>query len=476
MTNAEINGLDDSTMISETEERIHERVLSIGDDMKLPVSVRFISFILGAAVLLPWNALIIAIDYLTSRVKGSPFHSAFASYLSLSFLVANFFFLAHATFAPNRMASARVIRLTLCAIAVLNLLLALTTFITLPPTLFFLFAILNGIAQAAAGSYNQCSLIAVISLLGPTAIQPLFSGQAAVGVLFSLVQILTSTAGVTTNESGDTNSKAAARSAFLFFGISTLFILFSIFMHARLVDTTEYRTIVVPFEKKPAIVSLEEERQALVGSNGYSDSPNSKPRMLHVIKKNARYNFAVAYVFVATLAVFPAITSFIRSVQYPPTTLFTHPLLFTALHFLMFNLGDLIGRYLPLIPLFQVWDSYTLLSLSLSRTIFIPLFLACNFQAPSSPPGPPEANVIIGSDFIFFLIMLLFGASNGYLSTLVMMAVPSPQRNPWLRHNPKDIEISATIAQFCLIGGLAFGSFLSFGVTAFVCSCNPFTT
>lgn len=374
------------------------------------------------------------------------------------------------------MISAHVIRLTLYAIAILNLLLALTTLVVLPPTLFFFFVIINGIAQAAAGSYMQCSLIAMVSLLGPPAMQPLISGQAAVGVLVSLVQFFSSAAGVSTNEVDNPNSRAATKAAFIFFGVSTAFTVFSILMHSRLINTTEYRTIVVPFEKITDVISPEEEREALVGNGQTVISPKLKPDMLAVIKKNALYNFSVAYGFAVTLAVFPAITSFIRSVHYPPTTLLTHPLIFAALHFLVFNIGDFLGRYLPLIPFFQIWDSRSQFYLSLSRTVFIPIFLACNFRSPSSPPGPPEASVVIRSDLIFFLIMLLFGTSNGYINSLVLLAVPSPRRNPWLRHNLHNVEISATIAQFCLIGGLAFGSVLSFGVTALVCSCNPFTT
>ena len=71
-------------------------------------------------------------------------------------------------------------------------------------------------------------------------------------------------------------------------------------------------------------------------------------------------------------------------------------------------------------------------------------------------------------------ILLFFGLSNGYVSSLCMMAAPSVAHNPRLRGRQEDVEIAATVAGFCLVGGLAVGSVLSFAVRGAVCGCNPF--
>lgn len=73
------------------------------------------------------------------------------------------------------------------------------------------------------------------------------------------------------------------------------------------------------------------------------------------------------------------------------------------------------------------------------------------------------------------LILLLFGVSNGYVSSLCMMSVPSVDHNPHLKGRTEDVDVSATVANFFLVGGLVIGSFASFGVGAAVCGCNPFT-
>ena len=155
-----------------------------------------------------------------------------------------------------------------------------------------------------------------------------------------------------------------------------------------------------------------------------------------------------------------------------------HPLVFSAVHFLMFNLGDFSGRTLCSLPRLRVWAARRLLALALLRTLFIPLFLACNVQwgSPSSSPAPAASTPLINSDAAFMLIVLLFGASNGYVSSMCMIAAPSAARNPALRGRAADVDVAATVAGFCIVCGLALGSVLSFAVRASVCGCNPFVS
>ena len=49
-----------------------------------------------------------------------------------------------------------------------------------------------------------------------------------------------------------------------------------------------------------------------------------------------------------------------------------HPLVFSAVHFLMFNLGDFAGRTLCSFPRLHVWAARRLLLLALLRTLFAP--------------------------------------------------------------------------------------------------------
>lgn len=57
-----------------------------------------------------------------------------------------------------------------------------------------------------------------------------------------------------------------------------------------------------------------------------------------------------------------------------------------------------------------------------------------------------------------------------------MMAAPSLEHNPRLKGKAEDVDVAATVASFCLVGGLAMGSIASFAVKSAICGCNPFTS
>jgi equilibrative nucleoside transporter 1/2/3 len=143
-------------------------------------------------------------------------------------------------------------------------------------------------------------------------------------------------------------------------------------------------------------------------------------------------------------------------------------LVFTSIHFLLFNIGDFGGRLLLSFPSLIIWSGPSLLLLSLLRIGFIPLFLLCNVQSRGSVPS-----AVVFGDAWFMIILLAFGATNGWLSTLVMVAAPNADRNPQLKGRREDVETAATVASFCLVAGLAGGSIMSFAVRAMMCKCNP---
>ena len=83
---------------------------------------------------------------------------------------------------------------------------------------------------------------------------------------------------------------------------------------------------------------------------------------------------------------------------------------------------------------------------------------------------------LISSDLLFMIILGLFGLSNGYVSSLCLMSASSLEHNPRLKGRAEDVDVAATVAFFCLVGGLALGSIFSFGVEGMICECNPFNT
>ncbi|PAV20569.1 nucleoside transporter [Pyrrhoderma noxium] len=437
--------------------------------------IHWVHFIFGCAVLLPWNVLITATPYFLSRMTGSSLKSSFSSYLSITFTLANFCFLAHATLTSKQSSISRRTLISTLSLAILVGFLTLSTTIPSSPTSFFIFIITNGILQACAGSYLQTAVVATASLFGPVAMQSTMSGQAFVGVVVSLVQLLSTAASVRASQiASATNTPydegaAEARAASLFFGLSTLFLCATLGTQAWLSKLPEYKAVV---QQNQRLLKQDDEP----GIGHELDASHEKQRLVRVAKANLEYELAVAYVFVVTLAVFPPITASIQPVN--PSL---NPLLFTAAHFLIFNSGDLAGRYLCALPRLHIWSSRHLLLLSLLRTLFIPLFLLFNIQGSSPSPtssllpsSSPSSSSSTALDALFFLTLLLFGLSNGYVSSMSMIAAPSVEHNPNLRGKREDVDVAATIAGFCLVGGLVVGSAASFVVRARVCGCNPF--
>ncbi|KAF8165080.1 nucleoside transporter-domain-containing protein [Crassisporium funariophilum] len=433
--------------------------------------IQWIHFILGCSVLLPWNVTITAMPFFLSRLAGSPLRSTFGSYLTTTFTAANFIFLAHATATVKHTSPSRQTRSTLIWLTALNFLLVISTYFTPSPGVFFAFVLFNAAAQATVGAYLQTSVIAVASLFGPPAVQAMMSGQAAVAVAVSGVQVISAAASVYGKpRTFVSDGSAEERSAFIFFSLSTLFLVASAVTHTWLTNMPVYQHVAASLERDHKKGQGEsghaDERRGLI-STGPSDLASDRANTIRVAKLNVTYEVAVAYVFVITLAVFPPITTSIQ-----PTNPTTHPLLFSAVHFLVFNCGDLIGRYVCSFSIFVTWSAKRLLTLSAARTLFIPIFLMCNVQRSSSVV---EVNPVISSDLLFMIILFVFGWSNGYISSSCMMSAPSLQHNPRLKGRADDVDVAATVASFCLVGGLALGSIGSFAVKAAICGCNPFT-
>lgn len=182
-----------------------------------------------------------------------------------------------------------------------------STFFQAPAGLFFAFVILNGIAQASAGSYLQTSIIAVASLFGPTAMQAVMSGQAAVGVAVSAVQVIsaaTSVHGVPSPQQA-VGWKPEERSALAFFALSTVFLVFSAGAHAYLIRLPSYKAVVGQFSHIRQAARSDahdlEEDSSLISSSPRINAAEKREQILRVSKSNIIYNLGVAYVFVVTL-------------------------------------------------------------------------------------------------------------------------------------------------------------------------------
>jgi equilibrative nucleoside transporter 1/2/3 len=421
--------------------------------------------------------LITATSFFLSRLVGSPLRATFASYLTTTSNVFNVFALAHATATSKQSSPSRRVFWSAASVTFIIVLLFFSTFGNYQPSTFFFFAILCAISLAICVSYLSTATFAGASLFGAPYMQSMISGQAAIAVVVSVVQVITLTLSVwdSTPEAiaafisndGIGDGTTEQDSARTFFGISALFMISTFMAYAWMAQLPAYKATVGILERNAKLegdLGSVDETGRLVFHDTDQASLEERNQIIRVFKANIVYEFALAYVFVITLAIFPVITVTIQS-----TNPNTHPLLFTAIHFLMFNLGDFFGRYICSFPRLITWSATRILAFSIVRTLFIPIFLLCNTEQ-----GTSRALPVISSDFVYMLLVGALGLSSGYVSTLCMLGASSLEHNPRLRQRREDVPIASTVAGFCLIVGLAIGGFGSFGVRAIICQCNPF--
>ncbi|XP_072484378.1 equilibrative nucleoside transporter 3 isoform X4 [Notamacropus eugenii] len=172
----------------------------------------------------------------------------------------------------------------------------------------------------------------------------------------------------------------------------------------------------------------------------------STPPLPFILKKTAVLGFCVIYVFFISIIIFPALSSNIESVNKSSGSPWTNKFFVPLTSFLLYNVADLCGRQIPAWIQVPGPKSKLLPALVVLRTIFIPLFIFCNYQ-----PRHHLDKVFFNSDIYPSIFISLLGFSNGYLSTLALMYGP--------RIMPKELaEATGVLMSFYLCLGLALGS------------------
>ncbi|KAG2158973.1 nucleoside transporter-domain-containing protein [Suillus bovinus] len=447
--------------------------ISHSPDMHGDARIRWVYFMLGAATLLSWNAMINANPFFMSRLSGSPLRTSFSSYLSSVFTASNVITLGYAIMTSKQSSPYRRAFWSTALTSAVVTILFLTTFLHPSPVPFFYFIMISAFCLSGCASYLSNSVFAGAALFGAPYMQSMMSGQAAIAVAVSSVQVISSAISIWGTNSlapafndTDPDGKAEEKSARIFFGISALYMFATLLAYRWLASLPVYATTMGALEDnvKARVVSDEVDEQQPLLPAALSSAAEGN-HIFRILQKNLIYNFSVGFVFTVTLAVYPAITVTIK-----PTNPNTHPLLFSAVHFLVFSSGDFVGRYMCSFPQVIIWSARRVLALSLLRTLFIPAFLLCNVELSL------HVTPFISSDLVYMLLLGALGVSNGYVSTLCMLGAPSLEHNRRLKGRKEDVDVASTVAAFCLIVGLAVGGFASFGVRAIICNCDPFTS
>ncbi|KAL1925294.1 uncharacterized protein VTP21DRAFT_177 [Calcarisporiella thermophila] len=395
----------------------------------------------GISMLLPWNVFITASDFFSRRFAGTPYADSFQNYFSICYNVPNLVFLILALMSKKLSFSWRI-KIAIVANVIVMLLLALSAMTAALGTgevYFKVILTLVAIMGASAALY-QNGIFSLVSQFPAIYMQAVMSGQGIGGVSVALAQILTT---VTVGSGINVSLGDVQLSAFRYF-IFAFSISFTSFVgNFVLLKLPVYKYYTTYSEADSSVFSTSE-----TVLDGISQQ---KPTIRQVLPKIVKPAFSVTYVFLITLALFPSITSLIHSVTPTKSRFFANDV-FVGFHFLLFNIGDIVGRVMPGFRLLQLTNGNMLVWGSLLRTAFIPLFLICNVDV-----TPRRVQTLITNDGLYFFIMFLFSVSNGYLGSLSMMAAPQVRG---IRQGEKDL-VGSLMAVF-LTAGLVLGSVFSF--------------
>lgn len=232
------------------------------------------------------------------------------------------------------------------------------------------------------------------------------------------------------------------------------FILANVFLGGSLVSVAimSRTDIYIHFTRSRDPASSHPETSPLLDS---PSQPPPDPEISSVLSSIRLEALTVYVIYVVTLGCFPALTVLVESTEGrskragPWEAIYFVP----VCCFLLYNIGDYIGRALCAIPYIPELPSSLALIFALLRVVFFPLFLFCNL-APMERHYTP---VLFQSDPVYCAIMLCFAITNGYLTSAVMVAAP-------LKVESHEKQTASNLMGGILGCGLITGALLSAGM------------
>lgn len=398
--------------------------------------------VLGVAMLWAWNMFLAAAPYFQYRFQTDDwalrnFQSAILSVSTLSNLggMTILAYKQHNASYPFRINSALYINVVVFALLALSS----KAFLDGTATTYLVFVLVMVALTAWASALLQNGAFAFASSFGrPEYMQAIMAGQGVAGVLPSLVQVASVLASpppdVSDAEMTDSGQGQAALIYFLTAVAVSIVALFAfaplVQRHNKLVENRMADTMAA------SMASIEEAERAA-------------RKVVSMSRLFARLYWVSGGVFLcfAVTMFFPVFTPKIVSVTPPEhANTLLQPAVFIPLGFFFWNLGDLMGRWMPLVASLRS-RPVALFIFGVARSAFLPLYFLCNIHG---------RGAVINSDLFYLLIVQLpFGLTNGWLASDCMMAA-----GEWVDDNER--EASGGFMGLCLVAGLSAGSLLSF--------------
>ncbi|XP_042519580.1 equilibrative nucleotide transporter 3-like [Macadamia integrifolia] len=257
-----------------------------------------------------------------------------------------------------------------------------------------------------ADAFCQGGMVGDLSLMPPEMIQSFFAGLAASGALTSGLRLITKAAFQNSNN-------GLRKGAILFFAVTSLSELLCVLLYAftfpKLSIVKYYRSKAASEGSKTVAADLAAGGIQTIPSQDEEDQkPLERLSNKELIFQNIDYLIDLSLIYVLTLSIFPGFLSEDSG---------SHSLgsWYVVVLIAMYNVWDLVGRYVPLIKGLMIKSRKGLLISIISRFLFIPAFYFTTKY---------------GSQGWMLMLTSILGLSNGYLTVCVMTAAPKGYKGP----------------------------------------------
>ncbi|XP_057455431.1 equilibrative nucleotide transporter 3-like isoform X1 [Lotus japonicus] len=260
-------------------------------------------------------------------------------------------------------------------------------------------------AFGVADAHVQGGMVGDLSYMQPEFLQSFLAGSAASGALTSALRLITKAA--------FENSKDGLRKgAILFFAISTFFELLCVLLYAsvfpKLPIVKYYRLKAASEGSKTVSADLAAGLiQTLPEGEEYAKEQKRKG-IKQLLLENIDYALDIFLIYVLTLSIFPGFLS-------EDTGSHSLGSWYALVLIAMYNVWDLIGRYIPLLKCLKLENRKMITVAILCRFLLVPAFY---FTAKYGDQG--------------WMIMLtsFLGLSNGHLTVCVLTSAPKGYKGP----------------------------------------------
>nr|GMD76195.1 equilibrative nucleotide transporter 3-like [Ipomoea batatas] len=278
-------------------------------------------------------------------------------------------------------------------------------------------------AFGVADAHVQGGMVGDLSFMSPELVQSFLAGLAASGALTSGLRLITKAI-------FDNSKDGFRKGAILFFSISTIFELLCLILYALVFPKLP---IVKYYRNKAALEGSKTVAADLAAAGVTIETPNDpmpvdRLSIKELLMQNIDYALDIFMIYVLTLSIFPG---FLSEDTGSHSLGSWYPLVLIA----MYNVWDLIGRYVPLLKWVKLESRKGIMVAILLRYLLIPAFY---FTAKYGDQG--------------WMIMLtsFLGLTNGYLTVCVFTSAPKGYKGP-------EQNALGNILVFFLLGGIFAG-------------------